>query len=45
MTHIGSNNKENPQYDPYFDVCGGDVVWGGVEPVDGVDHAGVVHLA
>ena len=29
----------------YLDVCGGDVVWGGVEPLDRVHHAGVVHLA
>ena len=29
----------------YLDVSGGEVVRLGVEPVDGVDHAGVVHLA
>ena len=29
----------------YLDLCDGHVVRGGVEPLDRVDHAGVVHLA
>ena len=43
---LGQPRLFDSRFDPaYLNKCNCDIVWGGVEPLDGGHHAGVVNLA